>query len=154
MRVSTKGRYALRMMIDMASCDTEGFISLRDVAVRQQISTKYMEQIASMLMKPGFLYSVRGPQGGYKLARPAAEYTVGEILRVTEGSMAPVSCLMREENPCERSPHCTTLPFWQGLHQLLEGYIDSVTLADLVQQQRQRAGVAAEGVIAISQIAE
>ncbi len=142
MRVSTKGRYALRMMVDMASCNTDGFIALRDVALRQQISTKYMEQIASMLMKPGFLYSVRGPQGGYKLARPAAEYTVGDILRVTEGCLAPVPCLMWENSPCERAQGCATLPFWKGLHKLVEGYINNVTLADLVEQQR---GAAAEG---------
>lgn len=138
MKVSTKGRYALRMMVDLALSDPGNFISLRDVAERQEISTKYMEQIVSLLTKSGFLYSVRGPQGGYKLARLAEEYTVGDILRVTEGNLAPVSCLARVENHCPRAKNCSTLPFWEGLYDVIGAYVDSVTLSDLVEQTKRR----------------
>ncbi len=135
MKVSTKGRYALRMMIDLAVYGEGEFISLRDVARRQQVSIKYMEQIVGLLTKAGFLYSVRGPQGGYKLARSPDDYTVGDILRITEGSLAPVSCLLAEPNGCARMEHCATLKMWQGLHEHINAYVDNVTLAELVDRQ-------------------
>ncbi|MDL2214113.1 Rrf2 family transcriptional regulator [Clostridia bacterium OttesenSCG-928-O13] len=134
MKVSTKGRYALRMMVDLAVYDTGGYISLRDIAERQDVSMKYMEQIVSMLTKSGFLYSVRGPQGGYKLVKQPCEYSVGDILRVTEGNLAPVSCLAREVNTCSRAANCTTLSFWEGLSRVIGDYVDKVSLADLVAQ--------------------
>lgn len=138
MKVSTKGRYALRLMVDLAVHDSGEYISLRDVSERQEVSMKYMEQIVSQLTKAGFLYSVRGPQGGYKLARQPRLYTVGEILRVTEGSLAPVSCLDIVPNPCPRAAQCSTLPFWEGLHREISAYMDNVTLESLLEQEQQR----------------
>lgn len=138
MKISTKGRYALRLMVDLAVYDQGSYISLRDVAERQDVSMKYMEQIVSQLTKSGFLHSVRGPQGGYRLARLPGEYTVGDILRVTEGSLAPVSCLGVEQNPCPRADGCVTLTFWEGLYQRINDYVDSVTLEQLMNNQRTR----------------
>lgn len=133
MRISTKGRYALRLMIDLAERDGEGFISLKDVAERQEISVKYMEQIVTVLCKVGFLKSLRGAQGGYKLAKLPKEYTVGDILRVTEGDLAPVACLEDKQNQCPRYSKCITVEFWQGLYDVVNKYVDSVTLADLTK---------------------
>lgn len=146
MKVSTKGRYALRLMVDLALYDSGEYISLRDVSERQEVSMKYMEQIVSQLTKAGFLLSVRGPQGGYKLARQPRYYTVGEILRVTEGSLAPVSCLDIVPNPCPRAPICSTLSFWEGLYAELSDYVDRVTLEHLLDQEKERiAGAAMDG---------
>lgn len=131
MRVSTKGRYALRLMLDIAQHSAGGFVPLRDIAQRQGISMKYLEQIVSQLCKAGYLKSVRGPQGGYKLARPEAEYTAGDILRVTEGNLCPVSCADSEAEKCVRYPNCEMAPFWAGLREVIDRYVDSVTLADL-----------------------
>lgn len=133
MKVSTKGRYALRMMVDLATQNIDGYVSLREVAERQEISMKYMEQIVSLLAKNGLLHSVRGPQGGYRLARMPEEYVVGDILRITEGNLAPVSCLVQEQNDCPRAANCTTLPFWQDLYVVITEYVDTITLADLVK---------------------
>ena len=140
MKISTKGRYALRMMVDLAVNDSGNgdYISLRDVAERQEISMKYMEQIVSLLTKGGFLYSVRGPQGGYKLARRPEAYTAGDILRVTEGNLVPVICVTSSPNRCPRADTCPTLDFWDGLHKTVLDYVDSVTLADLVAIERQK----------------
>lgn len=140
MKISTKGRYALRMMVDIALYDTGEYISLREVASRQSISVKYMEQIVSQLTKAGFLLSVRGPQGGYKLARRPEEYTVGEILRVTEGSLAPVVCLDTPVNTCIQAPQCPTLEFWEGLYRHTTQYLNNITLHNLVERARERAG--------------
>lgn len=142
MKISTKGRYALRMMVDLAMYDTGNFIALRDVAERQSISMKYMEQIVSLLTKAGFLRSVRGPQGGYRLARRPEDYTVGEILRVTEGSLAPIACLELDNNVCARAPFCSTLDFWQGFYTHINSYVNKVLLSDLVNQERSKPGVA------------
>lgn len=138
MKISTKGRYALRMMVDLAVNDNGDYISLRDVAERQEISMKYMEQIVSLLTKGGFLYSVRGPQGGYKLARKPEEYTTGEILRVTEGSLVPVTCFTNQPEHCPRAGSCPTQEFWDGMHQAIMQYVDNVTLADLVAVERKK----------------
>lgn len=131
MRISTKGRYALRVMIDLAQNDTGDFVALRDISARQEISVKYLEQIVCQLSKAGFLKSARGPQGGYRLARGARTYTAGDILRQTEGSLAPVPCLDSIPPDCARAGSCATLAFWQGLDESVGRYIDGVTLWDL-----------------------
>ena len=138
MRISTKGRYALRLMIDLAEHDDGSLISIRDVAERQGISAKYLEQIVGLLSKAGFLRSGRGPQGGYRLSRAPEEYTVGDILRLTEGNLAPVACLEDSENRCERSHECATLDFWTGLYAAVNNYIDRYTLADLLAEQQRK----------------
>lgn len=119
MKISTKGRYALRLMIDLAQHDAGEYISLKEISGRQEISVKYLEQIVILLAKAGFLRSVRGPQGGYKLAKPPQEYKVGDILRLTEGSLAPVACLEHEPNECARYGECPTIAFGRGLRRLL-----------------------------------
>ena len=143
MRISTKGRYALRLMLDVAASGGTGYVSLKDVAARQNISPKYLEQIAGLLAKAGLLRSGRGAQGGYRLAKEPESYTVGSILRLTEGDLAPVACLAGEENRCERCDECPTLDFWSGLYAVVNDYIDRFTLADLLaEQQRKRHGPA------------
>lgn len=136
MRISTRGRYALRFMADLAQCCVSGDknVALKDISARQDISIKYLEQIVSRLCKNGLVISSRGPQGGYRLAKPAEEYTIGAILRAIEGSMAPVACLADAENRCERRDSCSTLRFWTGLDEVINQYVDSVTLADLISQ--------------------
>ena len=116
MKISTKGRYALRLMLDLAMNDTGAPISLKDVAKRQDISDKYLEQIISVLNRAGFVKSVRGAQGGYLLKKEPQEYTVGMILRLTEGSLAPVACLDGDENDCERQESCVTLILWKKIY--------------------------------------
>lgn len=138
MKISTKGRYALRLMTDIAAHDREGYVSLRDAAGRQGVSLKYLEQIAGVLARAGLLESGRGAQGGYRLSRAPEEYTAGEILRLAEGSLAPVACLGEEENRCQRSAQCPTLGFWEGLYQVVNEYIDRYTLADLLAEQERR----------------
>ena len=137
MKISTKGRYALRMMVDLAVYGREQeYISLRDVAVRQNVSMKYLEQIVSVLVKAGYLKSVRGPAGGYRLARPAEELTVGEVLRVTEGDLHLVPCLKDCPNQCPRQDSCAALPVWGGLREVILEYVDGITLADVVVQTK------------------
>lgn len=131
MRVSTKGRYALRLMLDIARNSNGGFVPLRDIAQRQGISMKYLEQIVSQLCRAGYLKSVRGPQGGYKLARPEREYTAGDILRVTEGNLCPVACAGEESEKCARYTTCEMARFWAGLRGAIDSYVDGVTLEDL-----------------------
>lgn len=134
MKISTRGRYALRFMIDLAQHNNGDFIALKDVSARQDISIKYLEQITSLLSKFGLLISVRGPQGGYKLTRTPAQYTVGQILRITEGNLVPVSCLESPENTCPRKGGCQTLSLWDGLAKVINDYLDGVTLEDLVNE--------------------
>ena len=138
MKVSTKGRYALRLMTDIAAHDGNGYVSLKDVAERQDISMKYLEQIAGLLAKAGLLASGRGAQGGYRLVRAPEDYSVGSILRLTEGNLAPVACLEDSENRCERSHECATLDFWTGLYAVINQYIDRFTLADLVRTEQEK----------------
>lgn len=135
MKISTRGRYALRFMIDLAMHSENQYIALKDISARQEISVKYLEQIASLLSKHGLLMSIRGQQGGYKLSRSPAKYSVGEILRLTEGPLAPVACLENPDMPCERLAVCKTLPFWKGLYKVIENYVDNYTLEDLVNQE-------------------
>ena len=132
MKISTKGRYALRMMIDIAENQKNGYVTLKDVALRQDISKKYLEQIALHLSQAGMLRAVRGYQGGYMLARPASEYSVNAILEVVEGSMAPVTCLQQSPEACPRHEICRTLPLWQRFDQLVRDFFDGVTLNDLI----------------------
>lgn len=139
MKISTKGRYALRMLLDLAEHQNNGFVSLKDIAARQNISKKYLEQIVPVFNKSDILKANRGFQGGYRLARSPDKYTVGEILRFTEGSLAPVACLDREPVACERSGQCATLPVWQGLYRVINEYLDGITLQDILDQQRQRS---------------
>ena len=140
MKISTKGRYALRLMLDLAMNGTDEFVTLKDIAERQSISKKYLEQIVPLLNKSGLLRTNRGYQGGYMLARPVKEYTVGEILRITEGSLAPVACLDTEINYCERKDDCITLPLWNGLYKAVTDYLDSVTLQDLLDNATNNGG--------------
>ena len=133
MKISTKGRYALRMMVDIAEHQKDGYVTLKDVALRQGISKKSLEQIALHISQAGMLRAVRGYQGGYMLARPASEYSVHSILQVVEGSMAPVTCLQQVNNTCERRETCRTLPLWQGLETLIREYLSSITLEDVVE---------------------
>ena len=125
MRISTKGRYALRLMLDLGTNCSGDPIRLKDVARRQGISEKYLEQIISVLNKAGFVRSIRGPQGGYVLSKRPEEYTVGMILRLTEGSLSPVACLGQGESECPRANECPTLPMWRKLETLLNGFSDS-----------------------------
>ena len=138
MKISTKGRYALRMLLDLAEHQNGGFVALKDVAARQGISKKYLEQIVPVLNRSDILQTNRGFQGGYRLSRQPDRYTVGEILRYAEGELAPVACLEQEVNSCPRQAECVTLPFWQGLYKAINEYVDSVTLEDLLEQQRER----------------
>lgn len=138
MKISTKGRYALRMMIDIARQESGNWISIKDISERQGISVKYLEQIVTQLTKSGMLLSSRGSQGGYMLSRTPDKYTIGEILRAMEGNLAPVACLENDENLCERRDICPTLDFWSGLYEIINNYIDSYTLKDLTDKDTAR----------------
>ena len=137
MLISTKGRYALRVMIDLAEHQTEGFIPLKVIAERQEISEKYLESIIKLLVRAKLLNGVRGKGGGYKLTKAPEQYTVGNILRLTEDSMAPVSCLEQGADAGPRIAECRTLPLWQGLNKVISDYLDNITVADLVQHNAQ-----------------
>lgn len=137
MKISTKGRYALRMMLDLARHKDGGFIALKDIAQRQNISKKYLEQIVPLMNKADILKTNRGYQGGYMLARKPEEYTVGEILRITEGSIAPVACLDHQPNQCARCEDCSTLKVWIGLQNVISEYLDSITLQDILEDEQQ-----------------
>lgn len=132
MKISTKGRYALRVMVDIAINDNGNYITLKDIAKRQEISNKYLEQIISLLNKAGFLKTARGYTGGYRLAKKPEEYLVGDILRVAEGKLTLVECVV-EDGKCERQEKCKTYSFWRGLDEVITDYIDSKTLADLIK---------------------
>ncbi|MEA4893607.1 MAG: RrF2 family transcriptional regulator [Peptococcaceae bacterium] len=136
MKISTRGRYALRLMLDLAQNDPEQYVTIKSISERQEISGKYLEQIISVLSRAGYVKSSRGSQGGYKLARPAGEYTVGMILRLIEGSLVPVACMEDEPNRCPRSGKCATLDVWKQLDEAINGVIDHITLADLVEKQK------------------
>ncbi len=137
MKISTKGRYALRMLLDLAEHQNDGFVALKDIAARQDISKKYLEQIVAILNKSDMLQTNRGFQGGYKLARTPDKYTVGEILRLTEGGLEPVACLAHGTLNCTRGCGCATLPVWRGLDRVINEYLDGITLQDILDQQRQ-----------------
>lgn len=134
MKISTKGRYALRMMVDLALHGSEEFVALKDIAERQGISKKYLEQIVPLLNKSNLLKTNRGYQGGYILSKPPSKYTVGEILRITEGNLCPVACLQYEPNDCPRVEECMTLFVWQGLYKAITDYLDGITLQDIIDK--------------------
>lgn len=132
MVISTKGRYALRIMLDLAQHSEDGFVSLKTVSQRQEVSLKYMEAIAAVLNRAGLVVSQRGKEGGYRLSRPAAEISVAEVLHSAEGSLAAVSCLESGESCCERSEHCLTLPMWKKLDALMDGYLSGISIQDVL----------------------
>lgn len=134
MIVSTKGRYALRVIIDLAMHSEEGYISLKEICERSDISMKYLESIVSNLNKADLLDSLRGKNGGYKLNRPAKEYTVGMILKASEGSLAPVACVNCEDASCNLAQDCITLPMWKKLDKVIDDYLESVTIKDLIDR--------------------
>ncbi len=133
MKVSTKGRYALRLLIDLAQHQNDGFISLKELAERQNISKKYLEQIVPALTRAEILKTNRGFQGGYQLAQPANLITVGAILKLTEGSFAAVPCV--EQTACDRAATCPTFPIWKGLHAVISEYLNGISLQDVLDQQ-------------------
>lgn len=133
MKVSTKGRYALRLMIDIAVNSNDKPVSIKEIARRQGISEKYLEQIISILNSAGFVRSIRGAQGGYILRKEPSEYTVGMILRLTEGSLAPVACIEDNVVQCDRVENCATIEVWRRLNDAINGVVDNITLADLVE---------------------
>lgn len=135
MRISTKGRYAVRLLLDIAINDAAEPVRLKDTAERQNISMKYLEQIISILVRAGIVKSIRGPQGGYRLVKEPKDYTVGMILRYVEGSLAPVACLEDEINECERQSECVTLRIWQELNDAINAVVDKYTLQDLIDWQ-------------------
>lgn len=135
MRISTKGRYALRLMLDLAVYNTGEPISLKDIAKRQSISEKYLEQIIAILNKAGFVRSIRGAQGGYMLKMQPEEYTVGMILRLTEGDLAPVECISESGDECDRAMGCVTAIIWKRMYDAVNDVIDNITLADMVEWQ-------------------
>ncbi len=132
--ISTKGRYGLRVLLDLAAHKEEGFIALKDIAERQGISKKYLEQIVPSFTTAGILRANRGSQGGYMLAKDPKEYTVGSVLRLTEGDLVPVPCVGPEHAPCERSTRCLTVDIWQGLYEAINNYLDSITLQDILDK--------------------
>ena len=132
MLISTKGRYALRVMIDLAEHQAEGFIPLKVISQRQEISEKYLESIIKLLVKAKLLNGLRGKGGGYQLTKSPEQYTVGSILRMTEDSMAPVSCLESGADACPRAAECRTLSLWRGLDKVINDYLDNITVADLM----------------------
>ena len=137
MKISTKGRYSLRMLLDLAEHKGRGFIALKSIAERQGISKKYLEQIITLLNSSGILRANRGSQGGYTLSKEPDQYTVGQILRITEGSLSPVSCLDDDLNQCERSEFCATLPVWKGLQKVIDEYLDNITLQTILDSKKE-----------------
>lgn len=133
MKISTKGRYALRVLIDLAEQQNDNFIPLKEIAARQEISEKYLENILKVLVQNNVLTGMRGKGGGYRLTKSAEELSVGSILRLTEGDLAPVTCLEHEAALCSRAENCRTLPMWKNLNVLVNHFFDNITLADLME---------------------
>ena len=136
MKISTKGRYALRLLLDLAEHNTGTPIRVKEIATRQNISEKYLEQIISVLNKAGYVQSIRGAQGGYLLKKEPNAYTIGEILRLTEGSIAPVSCLDEQETSCERKENCVSVILWKKINDAVNEVVDNTTLQDLMDWKR------------------
>lgn len=145
MKISTRGRYALRIMLDIALTGGDSPVSFKDISNRQDISFKYMEQIGALLTRSGLLRSVRGAQGGYLLVRSPAETTIGMVLRVTEGQLSPVECLASGENTCPRSADCITIPLWERLNDAILNVIDTMTLQDLIDISKERHIITIDG---------
>lgn len=142
MKISTKGRYALRVMTELALCEGDEYVRLKEIAEKQGISEKYLEAIIKNLVRENYVTGVRGKGGGYKLSRKPSEYTILDILEATEGSLAPVACLESHEAVCPRAGQCFTLPLWQGLDKLIQEYFSGITLDELVRQVKERGGAA------------
>lgn len=140
MRISTRGRYALRTMVDLAQHSGDGLVTLKDVAARQELSQKYLEQIVTQLSKAGFVKGTRGPLGGYRLSREPKDYSVAEILEQVEGSLAPVECLESDVNTCERCSSCATVDMWTGLYKVVTDYLGHISLQDVVDRANAAAG--------------
>jgi Rrf2 family protein len=138
MMVSTKGRYALTVMVDLARKGEDGYVSLSDIAESEKLSMKYLESIIAILNKGGMLKSLRGKNGGYKLARDPKDYTINEILLLTEGTLAPVNCIMQDGVQCEKAATCSTLPLWAGLDKVIDGYLSGITLEDIITGNRKK----------------
>ena len=138
--ISTRGRYALRMMLDLAANQADGFVALKDVAARQGISKKYLEQIIPVLNRAGLLQTARGVQGGYRLTRRPEEYTLGDVLRATEATLASVACLESGAESCPRQEDCLTYPVWIGLDKVVNDYLDSITLQDILDRRQNAVG--------------
>ena len=136
LKVSTKGRYALRMLLDLAERDESGFVPLKEIAKRQDISKQYLEQIVTLLNTSDILKANRGKQGGYMLAKQPSQITVGQVLRITEGNIAPVSCLEDEVNHCGRALSCKTLHMWEEFYKVISNYLDNVTIQDISEQRQ------------------
>lgn len=137
MKISTKGRYALRMILDMAQHQTaDGAVALKDIAERQQVSKKYLEQIALALSRANILQGTRGHQGGYRMVAHPADLTVYDVLDVAEGSMHPVACLDDVPNTCERCTDCGTLPIWEGLDRVIRTYLTSLSIQDVLDMSK------------------
>ncbi len=136
MKISTRGRYSLRMMIDLAQNYDNGFVSLKDISKRQNISKKYLEQIVPFLNRSKLLHANKGHMGGYKLARRPSEITVREILESAEGSLTPVSCMDNSPNLCEHYKNCPTFPIYQGLYDVIINYLDGITLQNVIDNQQ------------------
>lgn len=139
MKISTKGRYAVTLMLDLALHNNGEPVSLKDIAKRQDISEKYLEQIISVLNKAGYVRSIRGPQGGYFLAKNPEEFTVGMILRTTEGDLAPVSCVGSEGPGCDKILDCVTVKIWQQINDAINNVVDNITLSDLIDWHTEKA---------------
>lgn len=135
MMISTRGRYALRVLLDLAENQKNGYIPMKDVANRQELSLKYIEKIMPVLSKNNYVEGVHGKGGGYRLARDPKDYRVGDILRLAEGDLAPVACLGCDAKPCERAAECKTLPMWKEFHKMANDYFDGITLADLMENK-------------------
>lgn len=136
MMISTKGRYALRVMIDLAEQQRAEYVPLKEIAARQEISQKYLESIMVILSKNNFIEALHGKGGGYRLNREPKDYKVGDILRLTEGTLVPVACLDDGAKPCEKTAECRMLPVWENLYKVINDYLDSVTLADLLGDEQ------------------
>lgn len=130
--ISTKGRYSIRILLDLAEHESGGYIPMKEVAARQEISLKYIERILPPLKAAGLIASTHGIGGGYRLTREPEDYTLWDILRVAEGDMAPVSCLQADAAPCSRAAECRTLPVWEGYYRVTKAYFSGITLADLM----------------------
>ncbi len=138
MMVSTKGRYALTVLVDLARHQDDGYVSLSDIASRENLSMKYLESIISILNKGGMLNSLRGKNGGYRLARIPSEYNINEILLLTEGTLAPVNCIMQDGVLCDKAATCSTLPLWAGLDKVIDDYLSKITLEDVITGNRKK----------------
>lgn len=137
MMISSRGRYALRVLLDLAERRTGQFTPLKDIAARQEISLKYIEKIMPALAKEGFVTCMHGKGGGYRLLKDPDAYSVGDVLRVTEGDLAPVSCLMRDAPPCKRAPYCKTLRMWRDYYKLTADFFDNIKITDLLEIQNE-----------------